>query len=462
MFGEPPPSDTGFLFRVCDLELLGMPVSTLQVSGSPSRPVSFGKLQPGSKVVLQYHKPIQGDTCSTEGLDKVAGCPAVLIKFVGSCPTGVPLVVVRLHVEGKDTEFHIHLQDLVLILPYSPAPSSIVARSQRFKVTLIAGTESSGHKDGSAGQAEFSGPRYCAVDPLDGGIFISDTNNHVIRKILPDSTVKTVAGSPKQGGFQDGVGAAAKFNRPFGIAFERNSGMLYVAEYFSDRIRAVGRDGKVTTVAGTGQQGSADGPASTATFNKPFALCVCPRTGNIFVSEEGSNKIRCIALPQQGAEGVATVTTVAGSGVYGFEDGPALQAQFKGIWGLAVCQVTGNIVVGDQGNNRVRVVTPQGEVKTMAGSGREGSEDGLGAAASFNRPAGVAVDSAGNVFVLDSGNSQLRKVTHQGVVTTLRRDVAGAPVKLHDPLGLALSDSLGSSLITVEWTKHTVSRVSPV
>jgi len=113
-------------------------------------------------------------------------------------------------------------------------------------------------------------------------------------------------------------------------------------------------------VAGTGVASSTDGPASTATFLSPWALCVCPHTGNILVSEDDTHKIRCIALPQLGSGGVATVTMVAGSGNEGFKDGPALQAEFNRIRGLAVCPVSRNIVVGDYINCRIRLVTPQG------------------------------------------------------------------------------------------------------
>jgi DNA-binding beta-propeller fold protein YncE len=285
----------------------------------------------------------------------------------------------------------------------------------------------------------------------------------VIRKILPNSTVCTIVGSPGQKGFADGKGSSARFNEPHGIVFDEKAGILYVADSENHRIRAVSRDGRVTTVAGTGQAASTDGPAASASFNSPWALCLCPLTGDLIVGDYRSEKIRRVRMERKaGGPAVATtVTTIAGSRSVGFKDGPALQAQFSSIWGLAVCPISGNIVIGENDNHRIRVLTPQGNVTTLAGNGTGSSTNGVGTAATFYYPAGVCVDKVGTIFVVE-GSGYVRKITPQGAVTTLL-DASSKPIKLNNLIGIILADFEGSSLIVVECNSgHKVSRISPL
>jgi DNA-binding beta-propeller fold protein YncE len=158
--------------------------------------------------------------------------------------------------------------------------------------------------------------------------------------------------------------------------------------------------GDVTTLAGAGVRGYADGPAAQARFAEPEGVAV-DAAGNVYVADGGNHRIRKIT---PGGE----VTTVAGA-TFGFRDGPAEAARFNTPRGLAV-DAAGSILVADAGNHRVRRITPDGAVTTVAGSGEKGYDNGPGRQARFNEPFGVAVDAAGNIYVADLNNYRIRKV----------------------------------------------------
>jgi sugar lactone lactonase YvrE len=167
----------------------------------------------------------------------------------------------------------------------------------------------------------------------------------------------------------------------------------------------------VTTFAGSGSSGSADGSALNSTFNRPSSVAT-DRLGNIYIADAGNSRIRKITS-------LGIVSTVAGYGNFtGSQDGVGSAATFSSPSGIAV-DYAGNIYVADTGNNKIRKITPSGNVSTLAGSGNIGSSDGIGQSASFKYPSGVAVDGSGNVYVADTGNSKIRKITSFGVVTTL-------------------------------------------
>jgi DNA-binding beta-propeller fold protein YncE len=172
--------------------------------------------------------------------------------------------------------------------------------------------------------------------------------------------VHTVVGSVGQKGFRDGVGSVALFSYPRGLAIDRVSGVLYAADSGNNRIRVISLDCNVSTLA---VSGITDTLAPTSPFYNPIAICMNPRTGNLLTGYLPEHKIHCITLPTHlcsGSGGEITAITVAGSGDNGFKDGPALQAKFSTIYGIAVCPVSGNIVVADGWNNKIRLVTPQG------------------------------------------------------------------------------------------------------
>jgi serine/threonine-protein kinase len=266
-------------------------------------------------------------------------------------------------------------------------------------VTTLAGTGTAGSANGAAAAASFSEPIGVTVD-TSGNVYVSDFGNQLIRKITPAGLVTTLAGSNTSGSV-DGTGSAASFNFPYALAVDTSSN-VYVADTFNHKIRKIIPSGVVTTLAGSGTAGSADGTGAAASFNYPVAVTV-DTSGNVYVAQTGNNDVIRKITP------AGVVTTLAGSS-YGSADGTGTLASFAGPSGLAV-DTTGNVYVADRVNNKIRKVTPAGVVTTLAGTGTAGSTNGTGSAASFNDPFGIAVDSNGNLYVGDSGNNQIRKLT---------------------------------------------------
>ncbi len=311
-------------------------------------------------------------------------------------------------------------------------------------VTTLAGTAGMvGSADGMGAAASFRSPNGVAVDSA-GNVYVADTANSTIRKVTAAGVVTTLAGTAGVFGSADGTGAAARFNIPFSVAAD-SAGNVYVADLDNSTIRKVTAAGVVTTLAGTaGVFGSADGTGAAASFNFPLGVTV-DSAGNVYVADQYNHAVRKVT-----AAGV--VTTLAGTaGVFGSADGAGAAANFKSPLGLAVDSAD-YIYVADQSNYTIRKVTATGVVTTLAGTaGIFGSMDGTGAAARFFDPWGVAVDSAGNVYVADENNHTVRKVTAAGVVTTLAgtagmvgsADGTGAAARFNNPTGVAV-DSAGN------------------
>ncbi|UTJ06117.1 Ig-like domain-containing protein [Arcobacter roscoffensis] len=274
-------------------------------------------------------------------------------------------------------------------------------------VSTFAGSGSNGSSDGSAITASFSFPYGVAVDS-NGNVYVSDSSNHKIRKITSDGNVTTLAGSGNAA-FADGLGEAASFNYPNQLAVD-SSGNVYVSDNFNHKIRKISPDGNVTTLAGSGYGFFRDGVGANASFQNPDGIAV-DSSGNVYVADYSNNRIRKISPD-------GTVTTLAGNGYATFADGLGTNASFKSPSGVAV-DSSGNVYVADTLNHRIRKIDTNGNVTTLAGSGDAAFADGVGATASFNKPSGVAVDSSGNVYVADFGNDKIRKITSDGNVTTL-------------------------------------------
>jgi DNA-binding beta-propeller fold protein YncE len=263
----------------------------------------------------------------------------------------------------------------------------------------VAGSGVGGYADGAALQARFNFPTGLAISPNGGAIYVADHNNHRIRMIR-DGQVTTVAGSGMYG-YADGAALQARFNFPSGLAISPNGGAIYVADDVNNRIRMI-RDGQVTTVAGSGKEGYADGAALQAQFNIPTGLATSPHGGAIYVADYDNNRIRMIRDGQ--------VTTVAGSGMYGYADGAALQAQFNFPSGLAISPNGGAIYVADSGNNCIRMIR-DGQVTTVAGSGLKGYADGAALQAQFNFPRALAISpNGGAIYVSDCDNNRIRMI----------------------------------------------------
>jgi sugar lactone lactonase YvrE len=398
-------------------------------------------------------------------------------------------------------------------------------------VSTFAGTGSGGFVNGTGTAARFSAPAGVAVDSS-GNVFVADPGNAAIRKITPTGVVSTFAGNGSAGR-SDGSGTAASFFGPIGVAVD-SSGSVFVADKFNNAIRKIDRSGNVSTVAkitdlsngvsrplgvtvdssgnvfyttagfvcaifklsdtggistfaghaGTCGAIASPATASTAYFFQPTSLTF-DSSGNLFVADTGNTTISKItsagvvtnfagARPYGGADGTVTdsrfsfpegvavdssgnvfvadtlngkirkvtptgvVSTFAGSN-YGFVNGIGTTASFTIPKAIAVDSTNGNVFVADSNNHAIRKITAAGVVSTFAGSGNAGFSNGNGAAASFNFPVGVAVDSSGNVFVADSNNNAIRKISPAGIVSTF----ADASAGLSGPGGVAV-DSNGN------------------
>lgn len=269
-------------------------------------------------------------------------------------------------------------------------------------VTTFAGSGAIGSDDGVGVAATFRYPDGAVFDSHNN-LYISDQSNHKIRKITPDGTVSTFAGTGVIGA-TDGPGNTARFYYPAGMAVDADDTIL-VADFGNNKIRKITPDGTVSTYAGTGVAGSIDGTVLTAQFNGATGVCV-DRVGNVFVADYYSNKIRKINTS-------GDVSTVAGSGSIGDADGLGTAANF---YYPAIVSIDShdNLFITDGGNHKIRKITLDGMVSTYAGTGVVGSTDGVSTVAQFNASTGVAVDQNNTVFVCDYGNNKIRKIKTYG------------------------------------------------
>lgn len=257
------------------------------------------------------------------------------------------------------------------------------------------------------------------------------------------ATVTTLAGAPAQNAHADGAGPDARFSGPAGVALDA-AGNLYVADAFNHRIRKITPAGSVSTLAGSGSEGSANGAGEVAQFYYPMGVAV-DSAGNVLVADFGGHRIRKVTPAGE-------VSTLAGSGARGAANGEASSASFSEPHGIAV-DADDNVYVAEWGSHRIRKITPEGQVSTLAGSGSAGAANGTGVDASFDRPLGVAVDRAGNVYVADGQNSLIRKITPDGVTTTL----AGAV--FYEPRGVAVD--VDGYVYVADTENNVIRRVSP-
>jgi len=290
-------------------------------------------------------------------------------------------------------------------------------------VTTLAGSapgSSEGSADGTGDEARFNMPSGAAVDGY-ANIYIADTANNTIRQVTPAGSVSTVAGLAGSQGTNDGAGSNAKFDRPASLAVD-NGGNIYVADSYNDTIRLITPAGLVSTIAGQpGNSGSVDGAGGAAQFDQPSAITV-DGFGNVYVADTGNSTIRKIRP-------VGTnwlVTTIAGAaGHFGFANATNTNSAFSGPFGIAV-DSAGNVYVADTFNDTLRKITPVGTnwvASTIVGqTGQGGSIDGSGASARLQSPYELAIDNAGVLYVADLFNSTLRRVTPSGtnwVVSTI-------------------------------------------
>ncbi|WPU94962.1 hypothetical protein SNE25_05430 [Mucilaginibacter sabulilitoris] len=313
-------------------------------------------------------------------------------------------------------------------------------------VSTLAGSASTGFIDGTGTGASFNSPQGLTLD-ASGNLYVADSFNSAIRKITPAGVVTTLTGTGSIG-YLDGPIASAKFYAPQSIVADA-TGNLYIADLGNNMIRKISAAGVVSTLAGSGDAGYTNGTGANATFNSPCGLAIDAQ-GNIYVADRGNNLIRKVTA-------AGAVTTVAGSTTAGYTDNAtATSAQFNRPSGVAL-DAQGNIYISDLLNNAIRKITTAGVVTTVVGgpkqtalvgnpaavtidakgnlfisdqSGRvleintnkvllslagnvtsPGFADGQGASALFNSPQGIVVDASGNIWVADSNNNRIRKVT---------------------------------------------------
>ncbi len=322
------------------------------------------------------------------------------------------------------------------------AVSSAWGASATYTFTTLAGTSpGSGIDDGVGSAARFNTPTGVAVDGS-GTVYVADSLNYTIRKITPAGAVSTLAGLAGSPGSTDGVGAAARFQSPTGVAVD-GSGNLYVTD--NDCIRKITPAGAVSTIAGApGVPGSTDSAtAANARFSTPFGLA-SDTAGNLYVADTGNNTIRMITT-------AGVVTTLAGSaGATGSANGTGVAASFNAPQGVAL--FGGNIYVADSGNDIIRQIAPGGVVTTLAGTaGQGGQSDGSGAAATFNHPYGVATDDVGRIYVADRNNQSIRRITG----TT----VSSMTSSLSNPEGVAVDGS--GNIYVADTGNHLIRIITP-
>jgi sugar lactone lactonase YvrE len=276
-------------------------------------------------------------------------------------------------------------------------------------VSTLAGNGNQGSLNGLDTVATFNGPTNLAVDAA-GNVYVADNNNNLVRKIGANGMVTTIAGSDSTG-LVNGPGASSALFGPEGIVLDA-SGNIYVADAGNNVIRAINSAGIVSTFAGSTNVGSTNGALLSASFNNPSGLAI-DGTGNIYVADLLNGMIRKISISG------GLVSTYAGNGdSTSSVNGIDTAASFYFPNNLAV-DASGNIYVTEYVTNLIRKINPNGTVTTFAGSGAQGQADSTGTAASFNGPSGVAVDKAGNVYVADTYNNVIRKITPAGVVSTI-------------------------------------------
>lgn len=313
---------------------------------------------------------------------------------------------------------------------------------KKWVVTTVAGNGTPAFADGHALSAKFNAPQDVVVT-ADGAIYVTDADNHRIRKVS-DGQVTTFAGNDNSV-FVNGNGVSAGFRYPYSIAIDAN-GDFYTSDLLDERIRKISPGGDVTTY--------------TVGFNEfpPFFIAVqgivTDAQGNIYVSDTYNQRIRRISATKR-------VTTIAGNDFAGFLDGNGTTAKFNHPSGITMDR-QGNLYVPDPYNFRIRKITPGGEVSTFAGSGEFGYKDGDADVAAFRFPVDIAIDTQDNLYVAD--DNRIRRITPQGVVSTIAgsfrgfKDGDGVSTQFNIPSGLTI-DAHGD-IYVADTYNHRIRKIS--
>jgi uncharacterized protein (TIGR03437 family) len=322
------------------------------------------------------------------------------------------------------------------------------------------GTQGFSGDGGPATGAQLNIPRGVALDAA-GSLYIADASNSRVRKVS-NGVISTVAGNGGPGFSGDNYPATStELYAPSGVAVD-SAGNLYIADTSNFRIREVS-NGVITTVAGNGTQGfnGDNGPATSAQLYDACGVAI-DSVGNLYIADGNGNRVRKVS------NGV--ITTVAGNGVAGFsgDNGPATSAQLAGPWGVAV-DSAGNLYIADGNNNRIREVS-NGVITTIAGSGVAGfsGDNGPATNARLAGPMGVAVDSAGSLYIADTNNDLIRKVSNGVITTVAGNGVAGfsgdngpaTSAELSSPVSVAVDST--SDLYIADTFNNRIRVLTPV
>jgi sugar lactone lactonase YvrE len=324
-------------------------------------------------------------------------------------------------------------------------------------ITTIAGTGVNGFSGdgGPATSARLYAPRGAAVDGQ-GNTYIATSQDHRVRRVSSGGTISTFAGTGQAGFSGDGGPAtSARLYAPEGVAVD-GQGNVYIADRFNFRVRKVSPGGTITTFAGGGKPGvfGDGGPATSATLRNPSAVALDGK-GNVYIADRDNMRVRKVSSGGK-------ITTIAGTGVQGFsgDGGPATSAQLRFPDGVAIDE-QGNVYIADSQNHRVRKVSPGGTITTFAGTGACGlpRDNGPATSSTVCFPRSVAVDAQGNVYIADTNNSRVRKVTRGGTISTFAGTGTCGPTvgnggpatqaQLCSPSGVAL-DGQGNVYIAEE------------
>lgn len=326
---------------------------------------------------------------------------------------------------------HPGVEDALAQLEAGPAPDGLSDGAPAARtVDTLAGSGAAGWKDGAGAEAQLHYPYGIAADGR-GSLYVADYQNHRIRKLTPDGQLTTLAGTG-EAGFRDGPAAQALFANPRGLAVDAEGGVI-VVDTGNVRVRRIAPDGTVTTLAGTGEAGFADGAGAGARFADPRGVAVGP-DGRIYVADTGNFRIRVLS-----PEGQVSTLAVVGDG-----EPVAAESKLKGPYGVAV-DGQGRVYVADATTNAIETISPDGVVSRFGGTGAWGLADGGADAARFRAPVGLSVDGRGNLYVADFFNHSIRMLSADGRVTTLAGDGQpgatngdGPGARFYGPYGLAV------------------------
>jgi len=325
-----------------------------------------------------------------------------------------------------------------------PTPTA-THTTQTLTVTTLAGGGTGLATNGIGTAASFNYPTGLALDSA-GNVYVADFDNGMVRKITPEGVVTTV--------FTGG--------EPAGVAVDAGQN-IYVADYAENLIFGT-TGGGFTVIAGGGDGTATNGLGTAASFSNPYGIAVSTTGENLYVADLSNNLIR---KTTNAFSAPVTVSTLAGIGAPGAVNGAGTVASFNAPSGICI-DIAGNIYVADANNNLIRKITPTGSVSTLAGGGSGIATNGTGTGASFNQPTGVAVDDGGNVYVADTGNHIIRKITPVGVVSTLAGNgISGAfngiasNAEFASPDGIAV-DAKGQNVYVCDRQNNLVRKISIV